>query len=49
MVWLRALGLTMPIAATCGLKNTLGKGKIKPYMCVCRPIVSDLKRMRKKV
>ena len=35
MVWLRALGLTLPIAATCGLENTQGKGKIKIYTCAC--------------
>ena len=27
MVWLRALGLPLSIAATCGLENTQGKGR----------------------
>ena len=42
-VWLRALGLPLPTAATCGLENTLGKGKIEIYMCAWWPVVRDLK------
>ena len=33
MVWLRALGLTLPIASMCGVENTRGKGKIEIYTC----------------
>ena len=32
---------TLPIAVTCGLKNTRGKFKIELYTCVCRPVVSN--------
>ena len=31
MVWLSVLGLLLPIAGMCGLKNTRGKGKIELY------------------
>ena len=48
IVWMRAIGLPLPIAATCGLENTQGKGKIKIYMCAWRPIVSDPKRRGRK-
>ena len=44
MVWLRALGLPLPTAATCGLENTRGKGKVEIYTCALRPVVSDPKR-----
>ena len=50
MVWLRALGLPLPIiAATSSLENTRDKGKIELYTCTCQPVVSEPKRMRKKV
>ena len=46
MVWLRALGLPLLIAATCGLENTRGKSKVEIYTCAWRPVVSDPKRTR---
>ena len=53
MVWLGAFGLyvgvPLPIAATCGLENTLGMGKIKLHTCTFWPVISDQKRTRKKV
>ena len=41
MAWLRALRLTLPIAAKYGLENTWGKGKIKLYTCACKRPVED--------
>ena len=49
MVWLRALGLPLPIAATSSLDNTLDKSKIELCTCACQPVVSELKRTRKEV
>ena len=42
-VWLRALGIPLPIAATCGLENTQGKGKIKLYTVHFIPTLTDRK------
>ena len=33
MVWLRALGLPLPIAVTYGLENTRGKSKERGRKC----------------
>ena len=49
MVWLRALGLPQPVAATSSLENTRDKIKIEFCSCTCQPVVNEPKRMRKKV
>ena len=43
MVWLRALGLPLPIAASSSLENTRDKGKIELYMCACQPVALMVK------
>ena len=39
MLWLRALGLPLSIAATSCLENTRDKSKIVLYTCACQPVV----------
>ena len=39
MVWLRALGLLLPIAATSSLEKTRYKGKIEFYTSAWQPVV----------
>ena len=49
MVWLKVLGLPLPIAAIYGLDNSLGKDKIELYTCACQAVVSNPNRTRRKV
>ena len=45
MVWLRALGVPLPIAVMSSLENTQDKSKIELCTCTCQPVVSEPKRM----
>ena len=49
MVPLTALGLPLPIFATCGLENTWGKDKIECNTCAWQPILETIENEEESV